>query len=428
MGTNAAKLVAIVLCAVVLASHQQGAAQQTRDTSAPSTTIHVDVNVMLLPVVVRDAQGRAVGNLKKEDFEVFDQGKTRAIARLTLEKNPAKPDTSESAAATPGADGGTDAQPKVAPRRFVVFLFDDRHLGVTDLEQTKRAAIRMLDESPASSDWVSVVTTSGTGSGMTRDHAKLQAAIRQLKLQSRPRQDEHQCPYIDHYSADQIINQNSPVAMSLAVGNTVACAHVSGTIAEAMVTATAHQSLQAGDEDARASLEFVKNIVQTMSALRGQRTLVLVSPGFLAVSDAARNLESQILDSAAASSVTINTLDAAGLFSVNLSASLTPSEAPLATLVQHQQEHSDSMKDNQFVMAELADGSGGTFFHNSNDLEGGFKSLTAEPEYRYVLEVSLRDVKPNGTYHSLKVKVDQKGLKLQTRRGYFAPLPAKNKK
>lgn len=433
MKANAVKFAAIILCMVGLATHLQSAAQQTQDPSVPNTTLHVDVNVMLLPVVVRDAQGQAVGNLKREDFTVFDEGKPKAISNLTVEKNPStqgnvKKDeiTSPAPAVTPPE--GATSQPPVAPRRFIVFLFDDRHLGITDLELAKSEAIRMLNEPLAVSDWATVVTTSGTGSGMTQDHAKLQSAIMKLKPLQRPSQDEHQCPYIDHYSADQIINQNSPTAMSLAVGNTVACAHVSGAVAEAMAMAAAHQSLEAGNEDARASLEFVKNIVETMSALRGQRTLILVSPGFLTVSQTAKKLKSQILDSAAASSVTISTLDARGLFTVNLGAHMSASEAPLATLVQHQQERSDSAKDNQLVMAELADGTGGRSFHNNNDLEGGFRQLTAAPEYLYVLEVSLQGIKPNGSYHSLKVKVDQKGLKLQTRRGYFAPLPAKEKK
>ena len=72
-------------------------------------------------------------------------------------------------------------------------------------------------------------------------------------------------------------------------------------------------------------------------------------------------------------------------------------------------------------MAELAYGTGGTFFHNSNDLEGGFKSLTQAPDYVYVLEFSPEKVKRDGTYHALKVKVDRAGLTLQARRGYYAP-------
>ena len=88
----------------------------------------------------------------------------------------------------------------------------------------------------------------------------------------------------------------------------------------------------------------------------------------------------------------------------------------------------NSMSLNEDVMAELAHGTGGTYFHNSNDLEGGFKQLTAAPEYLYVLEFSIRDVKQDGRYHRLKVKTDQKGLIVQSRDGYFAPNPPKKKK
>ena len=79
-------------------------------------------------------------------------------------------------------------------------------------------------------------------------------------------------------------------------------------------------------------------------------------------------------------------------------------------------------------MSELADGTGGSFFHNSNDLEGGIEALAAAPECVYLLEFSPEGVKQNGSYHQLKVKVDRDGVKLQARRGYFVPYAAKNKK
>ncbi|HEY4283234.1 MAG TPA: hypothetical protein VGM62_09225, partial [Chthoniobacterales bacterium] len=68
------------------------------------------------------------------------------------------------------------------------------------------------------------------------------------------------------------------------------------------------------------------------------------------------------------------------------------------------------------------------FFHNNNDLEGGFKELTQAPEYLYILEMSLDQVKADGTYHRLKVKVDRDALKVEARRGYFAPRAEKKKK
>lgn len=76
-------------------------------------------------------------------------------------------------------------------------------------------------------------------------------------------------------------------------------------------------------------------------------------------------------------------------------------------------------------MADLADSAGGTFIHNTNDLEGGFKTLLAAPECTYLLELSLQDVKQNGAYRSLKLEVSQPGLKVQARKGYFAPQATK---
>ena len=79
-------------------------------------------------------------------------------------------------------------------------------------------------------------------------------------------------------------------------------------------------------------------------------------------------------------------------------------------------------------MSELANGTGGTFFHNSNDLGAGFKTVTEAPEVVYVLELSLDGVKPDGAYHRVKVKVDREGVQVQARQGYSAPKQEKNKK
>jgi VWFA-related protein len=80
------------------------------------------------------------------------------------------------------------------------------------------------------------------------------------------------------------------------------------------------------------------------------------------------------------------------------------------------------------AMASLADGTGGTFFHNSNDLDTGFKALAEGPGTVYLLELSLDGVKPDGTYHHMKVKLDRTGLDLNARRGYFMPKQEKVKK
>jgi VWFA-related protein len=95
---------------------------------------------------------------------------------------------------------------------------------------------------------------------------------------------------------------------------------------------------------------------------------------------------------------------------------------------QNLRDRGDAMRQNEQVMAAFADGTGGTFFRNNNDLQGGLASLAAGPEYKYLLELSLSDVKQNGSYHALKVQVDRKDVKIQAREGYFAPKQQKKKK
>jgi hypothetical protein len=73
-------------------------------------------------------------------------------------------------------------------------------------------------------------------------------------------------------------------------------------------------------------------------------------------------------------------------------------------------------------MEELADATGGRYFHNNNDLKAGFGEVAAAPEFVYVLGFSPQNLKLDGPYHALKVKlITSRGLDLQARRGYYAP-------
>lgn len=396
---------------------------------------------MLVPVVVRDGRGRAVGNLQKEDFEVFDQGKQQVISGFTIEKRAVREVEAAVAAAAPSDShsvfpGVVPAPETLAvpggPKRFIVFLFDDLHLSVADMAQVQLAATRMLEGALGGADMADVVSFTGTNSGMTRDRAKLQEAIGQLRVHQLFREVGRQCPNMDYYQADLIINKHESMATQAAIQDTISCANLKpqeANIAERMVQVAAAKALSVGDQDVRVALGFVKELVHRMATLPGERMVIFVSPGFLATSAEALSFKSQIMDVAAQSKVTVSALDARGLYTTNLDASEHGDTTKFGMMTGlAQQRHSESETINEDVMAELADGTGGTFFHNSNDLEGGFKRLTEAPEYQYVLEFSPQNVKANGSYHGLKVKVRGSGLKLQARRGYYAPNAERGKK
>src|SRR5208282_1982870 len=129
-----------------------------------------------------------------------------------------------------------------------------------------------------------------------------------------------------------------------------------------------------------------------------------------------------VMDTAARANVTIGTLDARGLYTTGPKAE-EEFDGGIHVTQEQIRSHVESLSVVEAVMAGLAGASGGTFFHNSNDIEGGLKRLASAPEYLYLLEFSLDKVKADGKFHSLKVKVDHGGLTLQARRGYFAPKP-----
>jgi VWFA-related protein len=308
------------------------------------------------------------------------------------------------------------------------------HLSPEDLARAKKAGARVLAEALADSDMAAVVSTSGlTNSGLIRDHAKLQEAMMSLQPRGLYRLDDRECPNIDYYQADLIENKHNNTALESATRQVFNCQpgldmQRDQAVAERLAESAAMRSQMVGRQDVMATYFAIGEFVRRMATLPGQRTLILVSPGFLTLEPEALTAESKIMDLAAQSNVTISALDARGLYTTEITASERSPALGGGSLQTNSEYHRSAMTLAENVMAELADGTGGTFFHNSNDLTAGFKGLAEVPEYVYVLEFSLGSMKSNGAYHRLKVKVDRDGVRSQARRGYFAPKPKKGKK
>ena len=72
---------------------------------------------------------------------------------------------------------------------------------------------------------------------------------------------------------------------------------------------------------------------------------------------------------------------------------------------------------NQEVLATLADGTGGFTIFNTNDLAGGLDRISKEGNEFYILGYVPRD-SPEGSCHTLKVKMNTGGLNVRSRSGY----------
>jgi VWFA-related protein len=400
----------------------------TQRETAP--TFQSKVNLVLVPVVVRDGQGRAIGDLKKEDFLLFDKGKPQTIASFSVMKRGGVLPTAHPAdTGTAGAPAATPSQP-AAPERYVAYLFDDLNSEFADLAAVKKAASRHMATGLQASDRAAIYTTSGqTTLDFTDNQTKLQESLAQIRVRSIFQHAGRQCPDLSYYMADLIVNKNDPMALQAATWETLGCMGLDPTqqtTAQQMAQAAARQELSIGEQGTRITLGVVKNVIRRMSAMPGQRLIVLASPGFLAESSEAISDKTEILDLAARTNVMISSLNARGLFTTEMDASQQGASSPQAQQLISQYYRASAIA-TEDVLAELADGTGGTFFHNNNDLNEGFARVAAAPEVSYVLGFSPQALKPDGSFHRLKITLaGRKGVSVQARRGYYAVKHSRN--
>ena len=401
----------------------------TRDTPA---TFRTKVNLVLVPVVVRDAKGRAIGNLRKEDFQLFDRGKPQAISSFsveTLASQTAEPPKTEAEPALPGEEAPAATNPADIPKRFVVYFFDDVHISQGDLVQVRMAAERHMRESLVPTDRVAIHTSSGrTMLDFTDDPAKLHDTLNRLSPTPIARAATQLCPDISYYQADLIVNQNDAMAIQAAAQDAIGCAGLDGKpqqvaqAAQAMVAATAPQVLNAGEQETRVTLHSLRDTLRRVSAMPGQRTVILISPGFLTLVDLYQD-KTEIIDRAIRANVIISALNARGLYTILPTGDASePSPQSFTGGVMRTEYQTASARLEEDVLAEMAYGTGGAFFHNNNDLVEGFKRVAARPEFVYILGFSPQNLKLDGRLHALKVSLKNSNkLDLQARSGYYAP-------
>ena len=412
----------LLLSVCALAQSPQNPSElETKDAPVQFTS---HVNLVPVTVVVRDSGGHAVGNLTKEDFRILDSGKPQVITRFSIEK-PGTPVILEKESSEletpPKPSDPSAAPPTVIADHFVAYLFDDLHVRFEDLARARDAAGRLLATSMQPAERAAIYTTSGqVVLEFTEDQAKLQQTLLRLRPVS-TFGAATSCPDISYYTANQIVNLNDQQATQVILAEYRACSGNQNASANE-VTAMAQQSLQTGEQGTRLAIGVLDRVVRRLAAMPGQRSIVLASPGFLVTAYDQPEV-TDVINHAIRANVLINSLDARGLWTNPAFDASRPTPMGggqvINTMSTYLQAEASAQED---VLSELADGTGGTWFHNNNDLNEGFRRLAAAPEFIYVLGFTPENLKSNGKFHSLKVTLkDPKGLTLQARKGYYAP-------
>jgi VWFA-related protein len=413
-----------LLCPLTVCAALAQDAPEIASHQAPATFTS-RANLVSVPVVVRDGSGRAVGNLRQEDFRLFDKGKPQVITKFSVNKSGG----SEAAPAISASGGGRaekaisplPAVPApVLPDRYVAYVFDDIHLNFGDLARVRAAAEQHFAESLAPTSRAAIYTTSGRVTlDFTGDREKLHEALLRIgPVPNAAPAPEDGCPdVISAYEADLILNKQDPQAYQAAVEELAQCLP-RAAVTKGTVEIFSERALSANNINTQSVMGVLAGVVQRISVMPGSRSIVLASPGFLLLGQL-RAKENELMDRAIRSNVTISTLDARGLLDPWLGEAASSKDGLNSIRMRYRREAADANKD---VMAELAEGTGGKFFKNDNGLKEGLNQLAAPPEYTYVLGFAPQNLKYDGSYHGLKVAlVNSKGLELQARRGYWAP-------
>jgi len=385
------------------------------------------VNLVVVPVVVRDKKGNAVGNLKQEDFQLFDRGKPQYIARFSMERAGGQLGKTRGKDAQSAIDKLVDEKPVELPDRFIAYLFDDVHMKFGDLVHVRDAARRHIESGLRSTDRAAIYTTSGLNiQDFTDNKEDLYKTLAGLRMRPVTGQGERRCPTMTYYMADKMQNKNDAMVINAATLEVQQCQNLQDdpTTARRIAMQAAAQELNLGDHETRQAMGVIKELVRRMAAMPGQRSIIVVSNGFVTLPE--HNTDKMdIMDRAIRANVLVNSLDARGLYTDT--PDITRSGTNFETdriLSQMERETNRAQSD---VLAELAYGTGAAFVQNTNDLDGGFARLATAPEYYYLLAFSPQNLKMDGGFHSLKVTLKAvKDVSAMARTGYYAPKHLEN--
>src|ERR1700733_9829805 len=285
--------------------------------------LQVTSNLVVVRVVVRDAQNKPVENLTKDDFKLFDRGKKQSITQFAADTPASQPPASAPAAPS-GQPSVAVAPVSAMPQRFLALYFDDLNTSATDLIRARDAADHYLAVNLQPGDRVGIFTSGTSLSDFTGDPKQIHEAL--FKLHASPLSltlaKKQDCPDLSDYQAQQIIDyefDENIDAWVIAIDqakNDPKCVRVPGGPGEPerYIATLARNVLEQTLAQSRANLQALDQVVKYVSQMPGQRTVLLLSPGFLSRSE--QSQLDEVIDHALRSQVVISSLDPKGLTNV----------------------------------------------------------------------------------------------------------------
>ena len=382
------------------------------NAQAPEVTFRVEVNYVEEDVRVVDRDGNFVRGLKRDDFQLTEDGKPQKINTFGMVDIPVAPIRRP-------AFMGPDALPieadvvsneQVLDGRLYLILLDDYHTAPLRTQLVKNLARRFVLEKLGPNDQAAVIPTSGILRG------------------------------------SQEFTQNRRLLLE-AIGNftgqKTTSAAISKTDARSREVADSQANNDAGQPDpvspenrytedpdapertykARAALNSLRSIAEWMSAIQGRRkAIIYISEGvdynlydmFVGSRPDVFNFENfnmiqqetwDTIQAASRSNVQIYPVDPRGL--TNLAQeNIEISGLPLLGLRLGPETLNQELQTSQMNLRQLAEETGGVAAVGTNDMDKAFDRIVQENSSYYVLGYYSTNEKRDGRLRRIAVKVN----------------------
>lgn len=411
-------LLSLTLCLQIVAS---GIAQQPELTPSPKPPeqkpvapaqeppdvdiVKITTNLVQIDAVVTDKNGKHVTDLRADEIEMFEDGKSQTVTNFSyirVEAGDTSTPINANKATKPNLipEPPRNVKPEEVPRT-IALVVDDLSLSFESAHYMRRALRKFLDELMQPNDLVAIIRTAG-GIGalqqFTTDKRRLYAAVDKVKWYPLGR---------------------GPISAFAPIGGEGLPAIEGMEDGSAKANADLEQFRE--DVFAVGTLGALNYVVKGLRQLPGRKSVVLFSDGLriFRASDpfgGARVLAAMriLLDLANRASVVINTMDARGLQTLGLTAA--DSTGPLSgqqvqdRLSQRRADFYDSQEGLNYLAAET----GGLAIRNSNDLAGGIKRIMEDQSGYYLIgyrpdDSTFERDKGRPRFHKISLKVKRPG-------------------
>jgi VWFA-related protein len=339
--------------------------------------IRVTTRLVQTEVIVRDQHG-PVGDLTTRSFKIFEDGKEQMISVFRASKT-AGPASATAVSLPPGVF--TNRLPGARVERSTVLLIDTLNTELADQTYVRRQLLEMLAKIEIR-DPIAIHIL-GEKFRVLHDFSTDRESLRKAVEGFKP---EHSLP--------------------LFMSNTPTPRMPGGSRETAESITRAYKDLRDLSVRGRTSttLDVFEELLKQLGRVEGRKSIVWISNAFPVKFLRDRP---EVMLKFNRADIAIYPVHARGLV-VKLDNPRDPG-GPAST----------SLPEEQATLQSVAQQTGGRAFFNRNDLSDSVREAIDDGQVTYTLGFYSARERPDGNYHSLKVKVERHGTEVRHRAGFF---------